>query len=170
VRANDLERLVWSGIEGFVASPGKVLSRLGAALSSRADASKPLRDISKRLDAKQRERDRVIAWARQGRITEGELDAQLPQLRVELSALEGALARAEADRARSESATARLEDAEEFLDELARRIQNLTREEMGAILRRTVPRVKVTPRADGRRAVFVTYRFASPAVIASVPL
>ena len=59
---------------------------------------------------------------------------------------------------------------EAFLDELSRRIHDLTREEMAAIVRRAVPRVVVKPRADGRKVVAATYCFGPPVTIETVPL
>ena len=93
-------------------------------LSSASSASLPASTAissAHLIDAKLKERNRVIAWAREGRITEEELDAQLSQVRAELSALEGEAKRVEAERERSESARAHLGDAESFPDELARR-------------------------------------------------
>ena len=52
-----------------------------------AGAGKAVPDTERPRAAKERERERVITWARQGRITEEELDAQLLQLRGELAAL-----------------------------------------------------------------------------------
>lgn len=167
VRADELERVVWSGVEGFAASPGKVLSKLRAAMAANAGAGKAAPDADKLRVAK--ERERVITWARQGRITEEELDAQLLQLRGELAALEGERARIKSARAQTDATREQLRDAETFLDELSRRVNDLTREEMAAIVRRAVPRVVVKPRADGRKIVAATYRFAPPVIIGTVP-
>lgn len=170
VRAEELERLVWSGVEEFATAPGRVLSKLQAAMSARAVGAKAAPDTNKLRAAKERERERVITWARQGRITEEELDAQLVQLRGELAALEGERARAESARARTDAAREQLRDAERFLNELSRRMDNLTPEEMAAIVRRAVPRVVVKPRADGRKVVSATYRFSRPVILGTGPL
>jgi site-specific DNA recombinase len=170
VRAEELERVVWSGVEGFAASPGKVLTKLRAAMAANSGAGKITPDADKLRAAKERERERVITWARQGRITEEELDGQLLQLRAELAALESERARTESARSQTDALREQLRDAEAFLNELSWRVHDLTREEMAAILRRAVPRVVVKPRADGRKVVAATYRFGPPVTIGTVPL
>ena len=63
VRAEDLERLVWSGVESFAASPGGMLSKLRAAMRAESKTGPAsARDVEKLLEAKRRER--VITWAR----------------------------------------------------------------------------------------------------------
>lgn len=138
-------------------------------MRARAAGSKTGPDTNKLRATKERERERVITWARQGRITEEELDAQLMQLRTELAVLEGERARAESGRARADAAREQLRDAEKFLNELSRRVTDLTPEEMAAIVRRAVPRVVVKPRADGRKVVAATYRFSRPVILGTGP-
>ncbi|MDT5293158.1 MAG: hypothetical protein QOJ76_38 [Acidobacteriota bacterium] len=67
---------MWEGIERFVASPGKVLSKIRAAMAAGSGVRRDAPDPAKMLAAKRREEERVITWARQGRITEAQLDAQ----------------------------------------------------------------------------------------------
>lgn len=165
VKAEELERLVWAEITRFAESPGKVISRLRAARASRPDTTDAPARLEKQLTAKMRERERVITWARQGRITEDELDAQLVQLRAELAALEAERARLEAARASSEAARGQLQDVEAFLDDLASRVYALSDEERAKVIRQLVPRVVVTPREDGRAGVSATYAFAPPAAV-----
>jgi site-specific DNA recombinase len=170
VRADELERVVWSGVASFATSPGKVVSKLRMAMTASAGADKAAPDTAKLRAAKERERERVITWARQGRITEEELDAQLLQLRGELAALESEGARIKSARAQSEAMREHIRDAEAFLNELSRRVNDLTPEGMAAIVRRAVPRVVVKPRADGRKVVTATYRFAPPVILGTAPL
>jgi site-specific DNA recombinase len=170
VRAEELERKVWEGIERFAASPGKVLSKIRAAMAAGPGVRRDTPDLEKMLAAKRREEERVITWARQGRITEAQLDAQLAQLRGELASLEGERARAECSQAQVKAAREQLRDAEGFLEELTRRLCELTREEMAAIVRRAVPRVTVSPRSDGRKVARATYRFGPPVIPGTVPL
>lgn len=169
VRAEELESVVWSGVAAFAASPGKVVSKLRAAMSANVSEGKVARDVEKLLAVKGRERERVITWARQGRITEEELDAQLLQLRAESAALEDERASIESARTRTDDVREQLLEAETFLEEISRRLYDLTREEMAAIVRRAVPRVVVKPRADGRKVVAATYRFAPPVTLGTVP-
>lgn len=162
VRADELERLVWGEIARFAASPGKVLGKLRQARAPRVVAEDVTRRIEQQLAAKGRERARVITWAREGWITEEELDIQLVQLRAEVAALEGEHARLRAAQTTERTARAQLEDAEAFLDGLADRLDALTDEERVQIIRQLVPRVIIAPRADGRVKVSATYAFAAP--------
>ena len=106
----------------------------------------------------------------QGRLTEAELDEQLAQLRREIGALEEEKFAAERARAERAGVRERLRDAESFLEEISRRLRELTREEMAAIVRRAVARVVVRPRADGCKVVSATYRFAPPVILGTDPL
>ncbi|MBC7931779.1 MAG: hypothetical protein H7Z38_14565 [Rubrivivax sp.] len=144
-----------------------MLTRLMAALASPVDDGKDARELERRAAAKERERQRVITWARQDRITEGELDAQLGELRRDLDALAEERARLEGARESSDSMRESLSEAERFLDEIAGRLHSLSPEEKAAILRRAVPHVKVTPREDGLRSVVATYRLSPRSVIAT---
>ncbi|PYS93976.1 MAG: hypothetical protein DMF64_03025 [Acidobacteria bacterium] len=163
VRAADLEHLVWEEIARFATNPGKVLGKLRQARAPRGGAEVEPRRIEQHLAAKQRERARVITWARQGMITEEELDTQLVQLRAEVATLEAESARIGAAQAAARSARERLADVETFLESLAARVDALTDEERAQVVRQLVPRVVITPRADGRVKVAATYAFAPPA-------
>ncbi len=171
VRADEVERLVWSGIESFAHAPGKTLSKVRAALArndGKRGGGSDARDFDKLIAAKLRERERVICWARQERITETELDAQLAQVRAELASLNAERVRVEQEREKSESSHEQLKDAESFLDEIARRLTELSPDERAAIVRRAVPRVTVTPRAgDGRKIVRATYLLSPPVIFAT---
>ena len=87
----------------------------------------------------------------------------------EVAGLEAEASRLRSSHTSAEEARARLRDAESFLDELARRVNECTREEKQAILRRAVPRVTVRPHDGGRKLVSAVYRFTPPVIIASAP-
>lgn len=125
-------------------------------METRSGVVKSAPDAEKLRAVKERERERVITFARQGRITEEELDTQLAQLGAELSALEEEQARVKSACVQAEVVRVQLRDTEAFLDELSRRVNSLTREEMAAIVRRAVPRAVVKPRAARRKAAYVT--------------
>jgi hypothetical protein len=76
----------------------------------------------------------------------------------------GSLRRLLHSRARTEAAREHLRGAEGFLEEISRRPHGLTRAETAAVVRRAVPRVVVSPRADGRKVARATYRFAPPVI------
>ncbi|MCA1632018.1 MAG: recombinase zinc beta ribbon domain-containing protein, partial [Acidobacteria bacterium] len=170
VRAAELERLVWAEIERFALEPGKVLRKIQRARAPGAPPEASAHRLEQRLAAKQRERARVITWAREGRITEGELDAQLAQLRAEVAALESERARSEGAARAASEVRSRLADAEAFFKELAGRIGELTDEQRARIVRQLVPRVLLKPRADGRVSAVATYLFAPPSITATAPL
>ncbi|HEX8161502.1 MAG TPA: hypothetical protein VF538_06495 [Pyrinomonadaceae bacterium] len=126
--------------------------------------------LDRQIASKNRERERVITWARQGRIADEDLDAQLRQLRAETAALEAERRRREEARRGAESAAERLRDAEAFLDELARRVGSLAEDGRAKIVRQLVPRVIISARDGGRVKVSATYAFAPPVTIGTAPL
>jgi site-specific DNA recombinase len=137
VRADELERLIWEDIARFAESPGKVVGLLSKARSARTKGGEgaAASRVERQIAARRRERERVITWARQERITAEEMDAQLAQLRSEIVALEGERERAEDAKKASESVSERLRDAEAFLDELALRVGSLQGEKRAKVVR-----------------------------------
>ena len=170
VKARELERLVWAEIVRFAENPGKVLRQIGRARAALLPSAETTRQLERQLQAKQRERARVITWAREGRITEEELDAQLVTLRAEIGGLEQERTRRGEAARTTELARTRLADAEAFFDELAGRLDSLSDEQRASVVRQLVPRVLLVPRKDGRVKVSATYAFAPPAIIATAPL
>lgn len=167
VKARELERLVWREIERFAENPGKVLRKIQRARAALVPSAETTRQLERQLQAKQRERVRVLTWAREGPITEDEMDAQLVHLRAEIAGLEQERAR-RLEMARTvEQSRARLADAEAFFDELAGRLASLSDDERAAVVRQLVPRVLLVPRSDGRVKVSATYAFGPPAIIAT---
>ncbi|HVF54727.1 MAG TPA: recombinase family protein [Pyrinomonadaceae bacterium] len=162
VRAFDLEQLVWSEIARFAASPGKVIDRLRRTRVGRKDSADSTGNIERQIAAKQRELTRVITWAREGRITESELDTQLVQVRAEMAVLEQERVRIEAAQKVADAARTRLADVETFLSDLAGRLETLSDAARANVMRQLVPRVVVTPREDGRVGVAATYAFSPP--------
>ena len=170
IKARELERLIWHEIVRFAENPGKVLRQIQRARAALLPSAETTRQLERQLQAKQRERARVITWAREGRIMEDEMDAQLVTLRAEIAGLEQERTR-RIDVARSaELARARLTDAEAFFDELAGRLEALSDEERATVVRQLVPRVLLVPRGDGRVKVSATYAFAPPSITDTAPL
>ncbi|MFL6209242.1 MAG: recombinase family protein [Pyrinomonadaceae bacterium] len=170
VKAKELERLVWAEIVHFAENPGKVLRQIGRARAALLPSAETTRQLERQLQAKQRERARVITWAREGRLTEEELDAQLVTLRAEIAGLEQERTRRSEATRSAELARARLAETEACFDGLAGRLGALSDEQRTQIVRRLVPRVLLTPRKDGRVKVSAIYAFAPPAIIATAPL
>lgn len=151
-RADHLEREVLAEITNLLHAPDDLLQEISAALSERAalpeaDATS---ELQKHLAAKQAERARVIYWARTGRITDEEMDAQLLMLRGETATLEAERDRLERQRQAHVTAQERLHGIEEFLSELAERVDQVSQEEMAGVIRHFVSRIVISPRTDER--------------------
>ncbi|HEY0003762.1 MAG TPA: recombinase family protein [Pyrinomonadaceae bacterium] len=149
-RADHLEGEVLKEVTSLIHAPDALLTEIVGALSTPDETRDDSGRLSRLLAQKQLEKDRVIAWGRQGRITEGEMDAQLLMLRGEIEALEGERERVEREKRNAASARERLRTAEEFLYNLARRVDELPPAEMGEVLRHFVSRILITPRTDER--------------------
>jgi len=103
-----LEEVVWADIRLFLENPGETLHRVRQELAN-SDGTEELEarhaDLTRRLAAKHKERDRYIRLCAQGYITEGELDAYLADLRIQTENLGLLLESVEADLARRRQET-----------------------------------------------------------------
>ncbi len=95
-----LEGLVWADVRRFLNDPGKVLERLRDELGDEGyteelDARKD--ELSKRLAARQAEKDRYVRAYAQGHISEDELGAYLADLKNQLDNLRLLLASVEGE-------------------------------------------------------------------------
>jgi site-specific DNA recombinase len=95
-----LEEVVWADIRGFLENPNETLHRVRDELAS-ADDTEELAsrhaDLTKRVAAKHKKRDRYIRLCAQGYIAEGELDGYLVDLRSHTDNLRLLLESVEAD-------------------------------------------------------------------------
>ncbi len=93
--------MVWSDVKRFLDDPGEVLERLrnehhGEDGTEELEARKA--ELSKRLAAKQAEKDRYVRTYAQGHISEDELDVYLADLKNQTDNLRLLLASVEAER------------------------------------------------------------------------
>ena len=172
VNAAWLEGLVWADVRRFLNDPGEVLERLHNEHDAEGDTEVldvRKAELSKRLAAKQAEKDRYVRAYAQGHISEDELGAyladikdQLGNLRRLLGSVEGELSqkREQAEIADSTEAwlhalRGRAEDVEEGTKEAFR-----TRRQHVRLL---VSEVMVGKRPEsGETEVRITYRFGPP--------
>jgi hypothetical protein len=172
VNAAWLESLVWADVRRFLNDPGEVLERLRLELDDEGDTEEldaRKAELSKRLAARQAEKDRYVRAYAQGHISEDELGVylaeiknQLDDLRLLLDSVEGELSqkREQADIADSTGAwlhalQGRVADVEDGTKEAFRARRQL--------VRLLVAEVTVAKKHDsGETEVRITYRFGPP--------
>lgn len=172
MQAQWLEQLVWTDVRGFLHNPGQVLERLREeqAEDHRAeDLRERLASLTKRLAAKQVEKDRYIRlFARGDVLDEEELETyladlgnQTQNLRLLISSVEADLGRAQEERELAASTEAWLMSLRENLDEVEASTQEAfdKRRELVKLL---VEKIVVSRAEDDRPKVDVTYRFGPP--------
>jgi hypothetical protein len=167
-----LEEVVWADIRSFLTNPGKVLHRVREELCS-ADDTGELEarhaDLTKRLSAKHKERDRYIRLCAQGYIAEGELDGYLADLRTQTDNLRLLLESVEADLTQRQEETELAASTEAWLMSLKERIHEVEGDSEEAFrARRQLVRLLVDGivmedkrKGEGPR-VRITYRFDEP--------
>jgi site-specific DNA recombinase len=172
VNAAWLEDLVWADVRRFLDDPGEVLERLrndhdGEGDTEELGARKA--ELSKRLAAKQAEKDRYVRAYAQGHISEDELSVyladikdQLDNLRLLLDSVEGELSQ---EREQAEIA----DSTEAWLHALrgrAAEVEDGTKEAFRTrrqLVRLLVAEITVGKKPeDGRTEVRITYRFGPP--------
>jgi site-specific DNA recombinase len=95
-----LEEVVWADIRSFLTNPGEVLHRVRKERASTDDTEEleaRHADLTKRLAAMHKDRDRYIRLCAQGYITESELDGYLADLRTQTDNLRFLLESVESD-------------------------------------------------------------------------
>jgi site-specific DNA recombinase len=178
VRVDWIEGQIWQAIEGYLRDPGATLALVAARLRGQADQSQALRDqiahAQAQQQAKQAEKDTVIALFRRGRIAERDLDRQLDAIAAEEAQLADALARLVDQAATVRAVEERLVGAEALLERLRGRLDAgpltpATRRELVEALVREV-QVDAEPVGTTRRGhvkrrpvVTVVYCFTDPA-------
>jgi len=172
VNAAWLEGLVWTDVRRFLNDPGEVLERLRDELGDEGDTEEldaRKAELSKRLAARQAEKDRYVRAYAQGHISEGELGVyladlkdQLDNLRLLLDSVEGELSQKREQAEISDSTAAwlhalqgRVADVEDGTKEAFRNRRQLVRFLVAEITVGKKPENKVTE-------VRITYRFGPP--------
>jgi hypothetical protein len=172
VTASWLEETVWADVRRFLEDPGEVLERVREQLGA-GDATDELEtrreELSRRLAAKQAERDRYVRLYAQEHISESELEMHLADLKNQTDNLRLLLGSVEADLSQERehqelSATThawlvtlreRISDVEEDTEEAFRARRQL--------VKLLVQSITVGKRhEDGSIEVQITYRFGPP--------
>ena len=168
VNAEWLEEVVWTDVRRFLEDPGEVLERVREQISSGDDTGQleaRHADLTKRLAAKHKERDRWLHLFARGSITEGELDGYLAALRIQLDNLRLLLQSVEDDLAAKHEETRIAASTEAWLATLRERVSEVegdSREAFGQrrqLVRLLVQTITAGRAEAGNTRVEVTYRF-----------
>jgi len=168
--SGNIEQIVWRDIEGFLRNPGPVLQQLHERMKGLGGKSKSgeeeVSELTKLLDSKNTERDRILALYRRGRIDDQTLDKQMDEIGVEEEALRERIQQLKMEIEGARKVEAQLETTAELLRELNRRLDEpLTWELQRKLVELLVDEVRVdTIEPGGKRdsRVRVTYRFDVP--------
>jgi site-specific DNA recombinase len=171
VSAPWLEDLVWADVRRFIENPGEVLERVREQLADGDEAGELAArhaDLTKRLAAKQAEKDRYVRLYAGGRISEEELDVYLLDLKHQADNLRLLIGSVEADLSRSAQDRLAAKSTEAWLLTLRERVEEVEGESEEAFSRRRelvkllVERIDVGRNEEGRPKVEITYRFGPP--------
>ncbi len=171
VSAPWLEDLVWADVRRFIENPGEVLERVREQLAADDEAGEleaRHADLTKRLAAKQAEKDRYVRLYAGGRISEEELDVYLLDLKHQADNLRLLIGSVEADLSRSAEDRLAAKSTEAWLLTLRERVEEVEGESEEAFSRRRelvkllVERIDVGRNEEGRPKVEITYRFGPP--------
>jgi hypothetical protein len=163
--------MVWADMRYFLEHPGEVLTRISEQMESdeaTTELEERQADLSAKLAAKHKERDRYIRQYARGVIEEEELDGYLTDLRTQTDNLRLVLQGVEDDLARKHEEIALAETTEAWLATLRERIHEVEEdteeafEKRRELIRLLVERIDVGRDEDGKARVEVTYRFAEP--------
>jgi site-specific DNA recombinase len=170
--AHWLEEVVWEDIRGFLANPGEVLDGVREQFASTDDTEEleeRSADLTERLAAKHKERDRYIRLCAQGYIAEAELDTYLVDLRTQTDNLRLLLESVEADLSRRHEETELAASTEAWLITLRERIHEVEGDSEEAfrarrqLVRLLVDGIVIEDRRKGEGPrVRITYRFDEP--------
>jgi hypothetical protein len=166
-----LEDLVWGEVKQFLENPGATLERVREQFAD-ADESVELQarhsDLTKRLAAKQAEKDRYVRLYAQGHISEDELETYLLDLKNQIGNLRLLIESAEADVSRSTEERLTAESTEAWLLTLRKRIAEVEEDTPEAFAKRRrlvgllVEGIVLGRDENGQTNVEITYRFGPP--------
>ena len=172
VNAAWLEDLVWTDVRRFLNDPGEVLERLRDELGNEGDTEEldARRDeLSKRLAARQAEKDRYIRAYAQGHISEDELGVYLADIKNQLDNLRFLLASVEGELSQKREQAEIADSTEAWLLALRGRVADVEDGTKGAfqarrqLVRLLVAEVTVGKKPEnGETEVRITYRFGPP--------
>ena len=167
-----LEDLVWRDVRTFLENPGETLERVREQLAGDDGATEELEarlaDLTKRLAAKQSEKDRYVRLYAQGHISEEELETYLLDLKHQIDNLRLLIESAQADLSRSADKELAAKNTEAWLLTLRDRIAEVEEDTDEAFEKRRelakllVERIDVGRDENGRPRARITYRFGPP--------
>jgi site-specific DNA recombinase len=172
LNAGWLEETVWADVRQFLEDPGEVLERVHEQLGA-DDATEGLEtrreELSRRLAAKQAEKDRYVHLYAQGHISEAELETHLLDLKNQTEHLRLLLGSVEAELSQKRAHQELTEAAHAWLLTLRERIAEVEEDTEEAFrARRQLVKLLVQSitvgekREDGSIEVRITYRFGPP--------
>jgi site-specific DNA recombinase len=171
VSAPYLEGLVWADVRGFITNPGEVLERVRDQLGGEGntkDLDARLKSLSRRLTAKQSEKDRYIRLYAQEHISEDELETYLADLKNQISNLRLLIEATEADLSQRRERAELANTTYAWLTALRERAEEIEEDTPEAFLKRQqlvrllVERIVVGRDHNGDTTVEITYRFGPP--------
>lgn len=168
-----LEDLVWQDVKQFLENPGEVLERVREQLKG-DDATEEIaqrrEDLTKRLAAKQSEKDRYVRLYAQRHLAESELETYLADLKNQTDNLRLLIESLEADLSQRREHTELARTTHAWLITLRERIAEVEEDTPEAFKKRKqLVRLLVKgitageKREDGRIEIHITYRFDPPA-------
>ena len=172
IPAEWLESLVWDDIRAFVENPGEVLERLGAEGFDTDVSVNELEvrrnDLTRRLAAKNAEKDRYVRTYAQGHSSEEELadyiadiKNQISNLRLLISSVEDELASLGESRHEAQSAVEWLLALREGVSEVEADTPEAFQKRR-ELVRLLVERITIGRDENGQPRVEITYRFGPP--------
>jgi site-specific DNA recombinase len=177
LNADWLDAAIWADVEHYIRNPDAALDALAMKLRGAGDQQDILReDVAKaqqRQQAKQREKDAVIALYRRGRISERDLDRQLDDIATEEAQLAETVERLKEQAQCARASEEQLAGAAALLERLRERLDSgpltpaLQREAIaGLVASVLVDRKEAGTSLNGRPKyrpiVTVTYHFSDP--------
>lgn len=174
VRAEWLEETVWSDVRRFLKNPGEVVlervreQTIAGGGDDAAELAARHEDLSRRLAAKQAEKDRYVRLYAQGHISEEEMGVYIADLKNQTDNLRLLLASVEAELSQVQEQAALADTAEAWLYELRERLEEVEEDtEEGFEARRRLVNLLVSGitagrQEDGSPEIKITYRFGPP--------
>jgi site-specific DNA recombinase len=170
VNAEWLEALVWEDVRRFIENPGEVLERVREQLVSTGateELEKRQAEISRKIAAKQAERDRYVRLYAQGHISESELEIYLADLKNQTDNLRLLLGSVKADLSQEREHQELSATTHAWLVTLRERVEEIEGDTPAAYRkRRQLVKLLVAGITVGRGPesveVQITYRFGPP--------
>ena len=172
IAADWMEDLVWADVRAFLENPGVVLERLrseGIDTDSSLNELETRRDdLTKRLTAKNAEKDRYIRKYAQGHISEEELADYMTDIKYQADNLRLLISSVEEDFASLGVSRVELQSAAEWLSALRECVSEVESDTPEAfqkrreLVRLLVEGITTARDENGHPRVEITYRFGPP--------